>query len=188
MDDLILVKHAAPEISRSVPPADWVLSAAGRKQSLELADRLTRYAPSSIFCSEEPKAVQTAEIIGLQLELPAIPLSGLQENDRSGVPFFSAEDQFREQMREFFERPDERVLGNESANEAHARFAKTVDQLLASAHPSPTVVVTHGAVLTLLVARANRVSSFLFWSNLAFTSFVVLSTPFLALRHVDLLR
>lgn len=185
MGDLILVKHAAPEIRRRVSPPDWMLSPAGRNQSVELAARLRRYSPGSLVCSEEPKAKETAEIVGSQLHLSATAVPGFQENDRSGVPFYPVEDQFRDRMREFFERPDERVLGNESADEAHARFANAVAQLPTSGAPRPTVVVTHGAVLTLLVTRANGLEPFPFWSELAFTSFVVLSTPSLALQHVD---
>jgi broad specificity phosphatase PhoE len=101
------------------------------------------------------------------------------------MPFYPAEDQFREQMRAFFDRPHERVLGNESADEAHARFANAVAQLPTSGDPGATVVVSHGAVLTLLVTRANDLEPFPFWSDLAFASFVVLSTPSLTLRHVD---
>lgn len=188
MGDLILVKHAAPEIRRGVSPPDWVLSPSGRKQSLELAARLRGYSPGSLFCSEEPKAKETAQIVGSQLRLSATAVPGLQENDRSGVPFYPAEDQFRERMRAFFERPDELVLGNESADEAHARFATAVAQLPTGGAPSTSVVVTHGAVLTLLVTRANRLEPFPFWSDLAFASYVVLSEPALALQRVDSLH
>lgn len=185
MGDLILVKHAAPAIVQSLSSASWELSPAGRRQSLELAGRLMRYSPGLLFSSDEPKAKETAEIIGSQLHLSSTALPGLQENDRSGMPFYSAEDQFRERIREFFERPDELVLGNESADGAHARFANAVAQLPAGADASATVVVTHGAVLTLLVSRANDLEPFPFWSDLAFASFVVLSTPSLTRRHLD---
>ncbi len=185
MGDLILVKHAAPDIDGSRPPAEWVLSPDGRTRSLELADRLTRHAPASLFCSEEPKAVETAEVVGSRLHLSARAVPGLQENDRSGVPFYPTEERFRQRVRAFFERPDERVMGDESADEAHARFARAVDRLPVGGDPGATVVVTHGAVLTLLVARANGLDPFAFWRELGFCSFVVLSTPSLALRHVD---
>lgn len=185
MGDLILVKHAAPEIVQRLSPARWELSPTGRRQSLELAGRLTRHSPGSLFSSDERKAKETAEIVGSQLHLSSTVFPGLQENDRSGMPFYSTEDQFRERIREFFERPDELVLGNESADGAHARFANAVAQLPTGDDARATVVVTHGAVLTLLVTRANGLEPFSFWSNLAFASFAVLSTPSLTLRHVD---
>ena len=184
MGELIVVKHAAPEIVEGLPSARWVLSESGREQCEELHSRLVQYKPAHLYTSEEPKAVQTAEILGPRLGVPVSPRPRLNENDRTGLPFFDDESEFNARLRAFFLRPSERVLGNESADEAHARFIGAVQDVLASAQGQPTLIVAHGTVTSLLVARANQLNPFSFWLELDFTSFVVLSTPSFKLAHV----
>lgn len=184
MADLIVVKHAAPEIVEDLPPSQWALSEFGRGQCHELSERLAQYLPASLFASQEPKAVETAEMISPRLGLSPALVSGLHENDRTALPFLSTEVDFHARMRDFFIRSGDRVVGNESADEAHARFVGTLKRLLSSEETRPTVVVTHGTVATLLVARANHLSPYYFWRDFDFASFVVLSTPSFILREV----
>jgi broad specificity phosphatase PhoE len=79
-----------------------------------------------------------------------------------------------------FEHPDELVLGYETADEAHARFARAVADVLSS-HPSGNlVIVTHGTVMTLFIARAGSAGHFdpiPFWKGLGLPAFAVLSLP-----------
>jgi broad specificity phosphatase PhoE len=87
-------------------------------------------------------------------------------------------------MEAFFRRSSERVMGNEAADEAHDRFAGSVRSALASTPAESTVVVAHGAVISLLVGRANRLDPYGLWRVLGFTSFVVVSTPSFEMEEV----
>jgi broad specificity phosphatase PhoE len=184
MSDLILVKHAAPEVAVEVPPCRWSLSESGRLQCHELARRLARYTPETVFASHEPKAVQTAQAIASLLDLSPTIAPDLHENDRDGLPFLSSEEVYHARIQDFFLRCDNRVMGRESANEAHSRFVTAVQRVLPNGGSRPMVIVTHGTVATLLVARANKLSPFLFWRDFRFSSFAVLSTPGFILKDV----
>lgn len=184
MGELILVKHAAPLVVEHLPSSRWVLSESGKQQCEDLYSRLARYRPAIIYSSEEPKAVQTGEILASRLDVPFSPRRGLQENDRTNLPFFHDEAELHARMEEFFQRSSERVIGEESADEAHARFVGAIHDALASTRARPTVAVTHGAVISLLVARTNDLSTYSLWRDLHFTSFVVVSTPSFTLREV----
>ena len=162
MGELIVVKHAAPHIVEDLPSSKWVLSELGMEQCEELYSRLAQYNPASLYTSEEPKAVQTAEILGARLGIPVSPTPQLHENDRTGLPFFKDKTEFNARLRAFFLRPSERVVGNESADEAHARFIGAVREVLASAQGQPTLIVAHGTVITLLISRANHLNPYPF--------------------------
>ncbi|MCP4167150.1 MAG: histidine phosphatase family protein [Chloroflexi bacterium] len=54
MSKLILIKHAQPILDPAVPSRQWRLAEIGRKQSLQLALCLAKYAPDVIVASVEP--------------------------------------------------------------------------------------------------------------------------------------
>ena len=186
MAKLIAIKHAAPQIVPEVASSQWKLSPSGLRQCDELASRLARYAVTALYSSEETKARQTADALGLRLGLPARARPGLQENDRTGLRFFDDPADLDACFRDFFARPFERVVGNESAAEAQARFRGAVQSILDEPGQGQGLpaIVTHGTVLTLLVGTANDIDRFAFWKALTLTSFVVLSTPGLELVDV----
>ena len=182
--ELILVKHAVPDIDPATPSRQWTLSERGKLQCEALFSALAHYEPSSLFTSEEPKAVETAAIVGAGLGISPVPSPDLHENDRTDLPFAATQAAFNNRMKEFFLRPSERVIGRESADEAHSRFAKAVRKTMGTADTGSIVIVTHGAVATLLTARANQLNPYTFWLGLEFASFVVLTAHSFALRHV----
>lgn len=184
MTRLLLVKHAAPAITEVLPSSAWPLSVKGKQQCENLHARLVPYAPRVIFTSREPKATETASILGSRFGLPAAPWPGLHENDRTGLPFFRDVGDLEARMQAFFDRSSERVVGNESADEAHARFGYAVRTALASTAEPVSVVVAHGAVMSLLVGRANQLSPYALWRDMDFTSIVVLSASSLQLEAI----
>jgi broad specificity phosphatase PhoE len=184
MSKLIAIKHAAPQLVPGVASREWTLSQSGMQQCDELAARLARYAVTSLYSSEETKARQTADRLGLRLGLTVLVRPGLQENDRTGLRFFHDPADLDACLRDFFARPLERVVGKESAAEARARFQAAVQAILDEPGERLPAIVTHGTVLTLLVCAANEIDPFSFWKALATTSFVVLSTPGLKLVEV----
>jgi broad specificity phosphatase PhoE len=183
MNKLILVKHSLPEIEPGQNPHEWQLGEEGRKRSKALAGLLAAYAPQAIISSLEPKAHQTAEIVARQLRLPIETLPGLEEHARRQEPF---EDKqcFQEKVAELFAHPEERVYGEETAEEARGRFMRAAESAL-SAHPHQTIaIIAHGTVISLFVARIARIDPYPLWQRLGLPSFVVLSRPELALLEV----
>ncbi len=75
-------------------------------------------------------------------------------------------------------------MGNETADEAHARFAAAVEAVCARHSARNIMVVAHGTVITLLVARRAGLEPFPFWKRLGLPSFVALSLPDHAMQTV----
>jgi len=87
MTKLVLIKHSLPEIQPDLPARRWRLSEEGRRRCRPLADRLVAHVPERIFTSREPKAMETAALVGSRLGLPVEPRDGLHEHDRETVPY-----------------------------------------------------------------------------------------------------
>lgn len=173
---LILVKHSSPEVVPSVPASQWHLSESGRAQCTILAERLCIHRPDVVMASSEPKAAETAQIVTDLLGLPLEMNDTLREHDRSNVPFASTED-FDAAVARFFIEPQRLILGRETADQAHERFAAAVEAIIAR-YPAATVaVVTHGTVMALFVARAAAIDPFPLWRRLGTPAFIVLSLP-----------
>src|SRR4051794_38807245 len=122
---LLLIRHAAPEIDPARPAAAWSLSEAGRGAARALG---TQLSVDAVVCSPEPKALQTAAAFDVPLTVDA----RLREHDRATIPHFATREEFVAAVEAGFERPDEIVLGVESYDAAHARFAAAVDAACAS--------------------------------------------------------
>ncbi|MGH6992955.1 MAG: histidine phosphatase family protein, partial [Caulobacteraceae bacterium] len=157
MAKLLLIKHAAPAMAPQTPSHRWVLSEEGRRACDPLAEELRLHRVSRIYSSLEPKALETAALVAMRLGLEVRPRAGLQENDRSGLGFVER-GQLERLIAGFFDRPDERVIGAETAAEALQRFEQAVRSLAAEEPEGTAVVVTHGTVLTLLIAKYNPIS------------------------------
>ena len=183
MRTLILVKHAMPALEPGVPSREWRLSDVGRALCIPLAERLVAYDPVAIAASAEPKATETARIVADRLGMPLSVVAGLHENDRTGFGWLGAAE-LEATIARFFAEPDRRIMGAETADEAHARFPAAVAGLC-DRHPTGNIViVAHGTVITLLVSRLAGMEPFLLWKRLGLPSFVVLSPPDYAVQTV----
>src|SRR6202012_3651506 len=114
-----------------------------------------------LCCSLEPKALETAALVGIRLGLAVNPREGLQENDRTGLGVSTA-DKLRDRIRRLFAEPDEQVMGRETARIALGRFSSAVRAAIAEAPDSTTAIVAHGTVTPLLVAAHNPIEPFAF--------------------------
>lgn len=180
---VILVKHAMPEIVPGTAAAAWGLSAAGRAACAPLAARLAAFSPDRVVASAEPKAAETGALAASILGVPVSTAPGLHEHDQDGTPYLEPEP-WRSLVAAFFARPDERVHGRETATEAADRFAGAVGVVLDTHPAGRTVVVAHGRVISLFVARTNAVDPFALWKRPGLPSFVVLSLPGLEVIEV----
>ncbi len=170
---LILVRHSLPEITNDVPALQWKLSEEGKARVERMVERLITYRPEILFSSPEPKAVETAEIISKALLLPVYILEDLQEHKRSRVPFLSRSE-FEKVVQEFFEKPDDLIFGDETANESFERFSAAVSSALAENPSNTTMIVSHGTVMSLFVSRMTGKPAFDIWRELGLPGFLVL--------------
>ena len=170
---LILVKHSEPEILKDIPACKWHLSEAGRIYARELAGKLISYQPEVIISSVEPKARETAAILAENLGLEFYEVEGLHEHDRSGAPYYS-KDKFQSLIREFFDKPDKLIFGNETADSALLHFHQSLDAMLNSYANKNIAVVAHGTVISLYVSWLTSCSGYDLWKELGLPSFVVL--------------
>jgi broad specificity phosphatase PhoE len=181
---LILVRHSLPEYVTGVPASQWRLSAEGRRRCEQLAGQLAGHHPATIITSKEAKALETGQIVAEVLGLPLESVEDLHEHERGAVTDLGGQDEFRAQVAHLLEQPGELVMGYETADQAHARFAAAVARVVAQ-HPSGNVaIVSHGTVMTLFVARANQVDPVPLWRSLGLPAFVVLSLPGMDLLEV----
>jgi broad specificity phosphatase PhoE len=167
------VKHSLPEVVEGRPAREWKLSDDGRTRAKQLAEQLRSFEPEVIVSSEEPKAKETAEIVGRLLQLGVQVFPDLHEHERSNVSYLSQE-QFRTSLREFFQKPDELVFGKETADRAHARFFRAVHSILNEHRNKTIVIVSHGTVISLFVSRLTGSSDFELWSMLGLPSFIAM--------------
>lgn len=170
---LILVKHSLPEIVENLPANKWRLSKEGQVRAERLAERLSHYQPEAIVSSYEPKAKETAEIIARKQQLELYVIDDLHEHDRSNEPYLS-KDEFQASIREFFQKPDVLVFGKETADQAHARFCRSVHSALKSHADKIVAIVAHGTVISLFVSRLLGISDLLLWNELGLPSFIVI--------------
>ena len=118
MRNLVLARHSKPEIDPEKPASQWGLGEVGRRRSELMADRLRGFNPDVVWSSNEPKAVETAEIVAGAFGVPARTADGLEEHHRRGVPYFSKRDEFESRVEQLFCNPDQLVLGTETAVQA----------------------------------------------------------------------
>ena len=177
MHTLILIKHSKPEIKADVPAKLWNLSTEGRERATNLAKALARYSPQTIVSSDEPKAIQTAQIVADIHHIPHHVAQNLHEHDRSNVLANDGQAQFEAKVAAFFDQPDELVYGLETATTALSRFSQALDETISRFPVDTLAVVTHGTVITLYVAKACGIDPFPFWKSLQLPSYVVLSMP-----------
>jgi broad specificity phosphatase PhoE len=164
---VLLVRHSVPEVDPAQPAETWPLSEEGRRRCGPLAARLAAHEPTAIVSSTEPKARETAELVGAGLGLEVREDAALRETARRTVPWLEAVE-FRRAVRALFERPEEVVFGEESASGALARFSAAVDGL-----PARSVVVSHGTVISLYAASRTGDDAYAIWSELELPDLVV---------------
>jgi broad specificity phosphatase PhoE len=184
---LTLIRHSLPEIEKDRPARAWRLSEEGRTRARRLADVLKSHGFDFIATSHEPKAVETAQILADQCRLKPLVIPGLHEHERGITPYLSKPN-FEAVVREFFEKTNIPVFGDETADQAHERFSGAVHSILSENKKSKIAIVAHGTVIALFVSRLTGKSGFKIWSELEMPCFVVLdmqSKKLVALQNIS---
>ena len=182
MRKLILIKHARPQIDPRRPSEEWELGDEGRQGAAALVERLRRQEFDHLVSSTEPKALQTAQIVGRELNRPVEQATDLHEHDRRDVPHMDSRE-FISMIALFFKEPDRLVLGHETADEAAARFEAAVDRVLEKT-TGDVAIVSHGTVISLFAHRRAGLEPFALWRRMGLPSFIVLETPGWRVREV----
>jgi broad specificity phosphatase PhoE len=183
MRKLILIKHAKPLVDPSKASDLWGLSDEGREQARALATRIAPHNVAIMVSSEEPKAAQTAEIVGGELKITVETAPDLHEHDRSNVPHMRS-GEFISHVELFFRKPAERVLGRESATEALGRFENAIDDVLAKRAEGNIAIVSHGTVIALFIEHHSDRNGFGIWREMSLPSFAVFQLPEMKLEEI----
>ena len=177
MRRLILIKHARPQVDPRVASEQWTLGDEGRAGAARLAEKLRAYSFGRLVTSREPKAAETARLVGEALGRPVVEANDLFEHDRSNVPHMDSRE-FISMVALFFRQPDELVLGEETADEAYERFGAAVDRVIAEDQSEEDIaIVTHGTVLALFAERRAKQEPFGLWRRMGLPSYMVLEMP-----------
>jgi broad specificity phosphatase PhoE len=174
---LILVRHARTVPDPALPAEEWVLADEAAVECSLLARRLRRLRPDRVVTSTHGKAIATGRLLADALGLPCETGSGLEEHDRAGVAFVTDEGEWLAALEQVFARPDEVVLGTESAHEACDRFEAAVRHQAALRPGENLILATHATVMALLLARHNGFEAFEFWRTIRMPDAIVVSLP-----------
>ncbi|MCP3738966.1 histidine phosphatase family protein [Rossellomorea sp. BNER] len=175
---LILIKHSMPVLDSEQPSNKWTLSEVGKKESRELAAYLKAYNFQTVFSSDEPKAIETAEIIANQLGKETVITMNTYEHERRNNRKIFPRTEFEAIMRKFFEQPNELIFGEETADNARKRFTAAIEKIINSnENEKDIILVTHGTVISLFVDQFQSIDVFKLWNELECPSFVELTLP-----------
>lgn len=142
-----------------------------------MAPELSVHKPGFLFSSAEPKAVETGEIIARELELRNQVAPDLHEHEGRQAGDWVTESEFKDRLSRFFSNPSKLVFGTESANDAHDRFARAIDAVVAKVSSGCAVVVSHGTVISLFTARSNGLDPYEVWGRLTCPGFIRMELP-----------
>jgi broad specificity phosphatase PhoE len=105
---------------------------------------------TSIYCSTERKAIDSAQILAQHLSTTYREIAELGENDRSSTGFLDPQE-FERVADEFFAKPGDSVRGWERAVDAQERILRAVTAIAANDRSRGSIaIIAHGAVGTLL--------------------------------------
>lgn len=148
---LFLIRHAPVELDLAVPSERWTLSAEGR----ELAERLAALPIladlQAVWSSPEPKAQATAQPLVHRHGTAFLIHPHLSELQR-GPTNLPDHEAYEAAVRQTFANPATSSGGWERACDAQRRIITGVNEIAAQAS-GPVAIVSHGLVLSLLVAH-----------------------------------
>jgi broad specificity phosphatase PhoE len=176
MRQVYLIKHASPQTQPGVPSDQWPLSDAGREAAAKLAQKLADAQLTAIVSSTEPKAIQTTQILSEKLGIAASQGKWLHEHERRHVPYLRTAE-FISLMAQVFRRPNDLILGEETALDAVERFQDGLDAALKKHPEGNLAIVTHGTVIALYIATISQEDGYQLWRKMGLPSYAVIQDP-----------
>lgn len=180
---LHLIKHRKPVLNPQQAAHDWPLDHTALTELPTLAQKL-QPKPSIIISSKEDKAIDTATALANLIQLEHHAMLGLHETLRYTAPFYPDVKDFNQAIAQLFNNPDQVVFGEESAHQAQTRFHTALSAVMASQAYDSIAVVSHGTVITLLLAQINQLDPITFWQSLKLLDVVTVEWPSLKIIEI----
>jgi len=149
MARLIFVTHPQVTVDPVTPITGWSLSETGRRRADIFARSSSLDDMTALWSSGETKALETAAVIGDHRRCPLQVNADLGENDRSSTGYLPPAE-FEAAADHFFAAPSESFRGWETARAAQTRVVDAVSRIAQDHEGGDLVIVSHGAVGTLL--------------------------------------
>jgi broad specificity phosphatase PhoE len=186
---LLLIRHSQTKQAPEVSSHNWLLTIEGQQRCKALAEKLAPYRLTDIFTSTEGKAAQTGKLAAKYLGIRCQTAPDLHEHKRDNVGYFPTVEAFENAVVDLFRQPDKLVFGQETANQALARFTGGLVRLIERRPAGNLAVVSHGTVISLFVAAHADIDVAEFWMRLGMPALVTFSLPGFSLLEVtDLVR
>jgi len=148
--------HADVVIDPEVPVPNRGLNETGRARHEAFAQSETCARTGVIFCSDERKAREGADITADAHGLTPRVRPHLGENDRSATGYLP-KDEFEQLADAFFAQPENSARGWATAVAEQSRIVNAVSDALSEARPEGDVqFVSHGAVAALLRCHSRQ--------------------------------
>lgn len=156
LQDVILIRHAEPQVEPNRPPAEWRLSSRGSELSYELGACLISRGLHRLVTSPEVKAVATANAVADVLGLSVIADDRLREVQRPWT-----DGNFPAVVARYLQ--GDVIEGWEPFEEVVLRLSIA---LLSHSGAGPIAFVTHGTAMACLLDSAEPKDRVHFWSEL----------------------
>ena len=128
------------------------LSARGREQAREMAEKLRACTAGALFSSDLLRAMETAQAISQTVGLPVQPEPALREK-HFGVTQGQLYADVAEVVHEWWLRHDDRIDGGETNREMYHRVGGYLDALRAAPPCDEIILVCHGGTLNMALAH-----------------------------------
>ena len=173
---LHLIRHAPAVVDSETENDNWQLTARGRRETIELVDKLRHLTLSRVYSSNQRRAQDTAKIIATNLKLSLHLVDGLEEHHRTKEDFINSDKEFEESLAVFFLAPNELVFGQETASQALLRFSRALDWIM-GAGTGDELVVSHGTVISLWLAKKLNYDPMQVWRSLVHPDLITVEWP-----------
>lgn len=170
MSRIYVIRHAETEQAGD-DAFYWPLSEQGEEQARLLARQPFWSEVQAIVASDEPKAIATISQIAFDRRIPMFLEQRLRELKRTSEHI----EDYEARVLEVFQKPAINVGGWERAADAQARALACFDELVKRYEATPFAIVSHGMLLSLLLASLQNMLGYTFelWQSLGFASVIL---------------
>lgn len=151
MAKLYVVRHSQVNTDFSVPSSEWRISEDGIRATKDLAVSENWEGVYGIYHSPEPKAVETARIIG---KFTGTPVKAMEDLHELRIPAISPAKEFVRRVGAYLDGfPDPEFEDWEHATQ---RIIGCVQKIISEAQGRSVAMVSHGRILTVLFSHILR--------------------------------
>ena len=171
MTKIFLIRHGETEwnkLDRLQGNSDVKLSPEGIRQAQLMAVHVPFQHVDAVYASDLIRASDTAKILAARFNLPVTTTPGLRETnfgEWEGKVISKLFEEFPDAFGNFFIKPDKvKPPGGETFLECQARVMNALDEIVDEHENQNVIVVSHGAVIRLIICAALEVRIRKMWS------------------------